>query len=216
MFMKILESTPERYDRGIRILSHGRIDEIYEMIAEIVAGEGKKILDIGCGTGNVSLACAAKGSSVVGIDINTGMLEIAEKKSERACLKGRIEFMEIGVAEMKSRFEERSMDACVACLAFSELSDNEQRYAISSAYSILKPGGYIIVADVVAPRSAKARLFRAMIQAPVRLLAYVLTQASTRPLQNIASMLEQANFVVIESKRTWGDSFIIINARKEK
>jgi demethylmenaquinone methyltransferase/2-methoxy-6-polyprenyl-1,4-benzoquinol methylase len=41
-FMKVLESSPNRYDHGIRILSRGRISEVYLKIAEMVAASGKR------------------------------------------------------------------------------------------------------------------------------------------------------------------------------
>ncbi len=62
VWMKFLESAPERYDLGIRMLTGGRIAEAYERIAALAAAPGKRILDIGCGTGGVSLACAARGA----------------------------------------------------------------------------------------------------------------------------------------------------------
>lgn len=214
VFMKILESTPERYDRGIQVLSRGRIEGIYERISETVAGEGKMVLDIGCGTGNVSLACAAKGATVVGIDINSGMLEIAEQKAIKAGLSERTEFLDIGVAEMRNRFEEKTMDACVSCLAFSELSSEEQSYAISAAYSILKPGGVLIIADEVTPRSFARRVVHALTQAPIRFLAYILTQSTTRPVDDLTPKLRHAEFTDIEITRTWGDSFMIARAHR--
>ena len=55
-FMKVLESSASRYDRGIKILSRGRITEVYLKIAKMVGAPGKRILDIGCGTGNLSQA----------------------------------------------------------------------------------------------------------------------------------------------------------------
>ena len=62
VWMKVLESAPERYDRGIRMLTRGRIGAVYERIARSVAAPGKRILDVGCGTGGVSFACAAHGA----------------------------------------------------------------------------------------------------------------------------------------------------------
>ena len=68
VLMKVLESTPERYDRGIRILSGGAIDRVYEEIARRAAAPGRRVLDLGCGTGGVTLTCAARGAAVVGIE----------------------------------------------------------------------------------------------------------------------------------------------------
>lgn len=78
--MKVLESVSERYDCGIRMLSVGRITETYKRIAALVAAPGKRILDIGCGTGGVTLACADCGATVTGIDIDAGMPEVARNK----------------------------------------------------------------------------------------------------------------------------------------
>lgn len=41
----------------------------------------RKVLDLGCGTGNHSLRLAAKGYEVVGVDCSSDMLRIAERKA---------------------------------------------------------------------------------------------------------------------------------------
>ena len=46
VFTKVLESTPERYDMGMHLLSRGRIDEIYETIAESFVRKGRTVLDL--------------------------------------------------------------------------------------------------------------------------------------------------------------------------
>lgn len=213
--MKILESTPERYDRGIFLLSRGRIKDIYEMVADSAGGKDSEVLDIGCGTGSVSLACAARGASVTGIDINAGMLEVAGEKAKKAHLDDRIKFLELGVAEMKSKFGEKTFDKCVSCLAFGELTNDEQSYALSAAHSILKPGGKMIIADEVTPRGAARRAVHKLSRVPIRLLAYVLTQSVSRPADDIAKKLQDAGFVDIDITRIWGDSFMIVKARRE-
>ena len=40
VWMKVLESAPERYDRGIRMLSGGHIEEVYQRIAEHFSEDG--------------------------------------------------------------------------------------------------------------------------------------------------------------------------------
>ncbi len=75
--MNILESTPSRYDKGIRIFTLGKIDKIYDHLTSYIK-EGQKILDIGCGTGALTLRAAQKGAKVKGIDVNPQMLAIAQ------------------------------------------------------------------------------------------------------------------------------------------
>ena len=93
---------PERYDRGILMLSGGHIPEVYRRLAEEVAAPGRRVLDIGCGTGGASFACAARGAKVVGIDIDAGMLEVARRKP--APEGGTVEFIQLGAAEIEDRF----------------------------------------------------------------------------------------------------------------
>ncbi len=138
------------------MLSGGRIEEAYERIAALAAAPGKRILDIGCGTGGVSLACAAHGATVTGIDINAGMLEVARHK--RGPASGNVAFLQLGAAEIEDRFAEGSFDAVVFCLAMSEMSAEEQDYALHVAYSRLAPGGALVIADETMPEGAVSRL----------------------------------------------------------
>ncbi len=214
VWMKLLESAPERYDRGIRMLTRGRIGEVYERIARSVATPGKRILDIGCGTGGVSLACAARGAVVTGIDIDAGMLEVARGKPVPAA--GRVEFLELGAAEIEDRFAKESLDAVVSCLAMSELSVEEQDYALRAAYSCLAPGGTIMIADETLPQSGLSRLAYRLRRLPVAAVTYILTQATTRPVRDLALRVRAAGFSGVREERMWSGSFLIVHGVKGK
>ncbi len=213
VWMKVLELAPERYDRGIRMLSGGRIEEAYERIAALVAALGKRILDIGCGTGSVSLACAAHGATVTGIDINAGMLEVARHK--RGPASGSVAFLQLGAAEIEDRFAEGSFDAVVFCLAMSEMSAEEQDYALHVAYSRLVPGGALVIADETMPEGGVSRLVYRLRRVPVAAAAYLLTQTTTRPVRGLCQRVRAAGFRVVEAKRMWSGSFLMIHAVKE-
>lgn len=207
VWMKVLESAPERYDRGIRMLSSGHIEEIYTRIAALGAAPARRILDIGCGTGDVSLACAACGAIVTGIDIDTGMLEVARGKPIPAA--GRADFIELGAAEIEDRFAPESFDAIVSCLAMSEMSPDEGDYVLRTALSRLVPGGIIVIGDETLPEGAFARWAHRLWRLPVAVLTYLLTQTTTRPIINIEGRLRSAGFVGVTSEPLWSGSFII-------
>ena len=59
ILMKILESSPNRYDRGIRLLTLGKLDVVYDRLVAPVQ-PGMQVLDIGCGTGALSLRAAGR------------------------------------------------------------------------------------------------------------------------------------------------------------
>ncbi len=214
VFMKILESAPQRYDRGIRMLSGGHIEEIYQRVARRAAAPGARLLDIGCGTGNLSLACAARGANVVGIDINAGMLEVARAKPRPA--NGSVEWVELGAAEIEDRFAEATFDAIVSCLAFSELGADEQSYVLRIALSRLRPGGTLIIADEVLPPTAAARLRHRLWRWPMALATYALTQTTTHPVRQLAARVRQAGFTEVEESRLPSGAFAIVSARKRK
>jgi len=212
VWMKILESAPERYDRGIRMLSGGRIQGVYERIAALAAAPGKRVLDIGCGTGGATLACAARGARVVGVDIDEGMLEAARAKPTAA--SGNTEFMQLAAAEIADRFAAGSFDAVVSCLAMSEMSRDEQDYTLRAAFSGLVPGGLIVIGDESLPEGGFSRLIFRLSRAPIAAATYLLTQTTTRPVRDLARRVEAAGFSNVTEERLWSGSFLIVQGIK--
>jgi ubiquinone/menaquinone biosynthesis C-methylase UbiE len=209
VWMRVLESAPERYDRGIRILSRGRIDAVYQELAGTVAAPGRRVLDLGCGTGGVSLACAARGAKVFGVDRNAGMLEVARSRPGA----GAVEWMELGAAEIEDRFPERSLDGVVSCLVFSEMSAEEQAYVLSVCRTRLVRGGLLAIADEVRPDHPMRRLLSRLARAPLVALTFLLTQTTTRPVEHLAERVRKAGFMDVVEARRWGGTFAIVRAR---
>jgi demethylmenaquinone methyltransferase/2-methoxy-6-polyprenyl-1,4-benzoquinol methylase len=76
ILMKILELSPEGYDRLICRLFSGVLARAYdEIILQIQRGQ--RVLDIGCGTGALTIRASGRGALVKGVDINPWMLEAA-------------------------------------------------------------------------------------------------------------------------------------------
>jgi ubiquinone/menaquinone biosynthesis C-methylase UbiE len=215
VYMKVLESSPERYDRGIDRLSGGTITSIYERVAERVARPGRRVLDVGCGTGGVALACAARGASVVGIDLNAGMLNVARDKAARRQPSPAVAWVELGAMELEDRFEPDSFDAVVSCLAFGELSPEERAYVLRVARRLLRPGGSVVIADEVPPRRRAARAWRWLRRLPVVLVTWAWTQTSTRALEGLADTVRAAGFSDVVEERLGRDDFAIVSGCRD-
>jgi ubiquinone/menaquinone biosynthesis C-methylase UbiE len=212
VLMRILESAPSRYDRGLRILTLGRLDAAYDRLVSHVM-EGQHVLDLGCGTGALALRAAARGAWVKGIDVNPQMLEIASERAEQARLDDRIEFVEMGVAEMDD-LEAASYNVVMGGLCFSELTVDEVAFALEQARRVLKPGGLLLIGDEVVPDTLSRRVLNAVLRIPLSLVAYLWTQTTTHAMGDLPQQLEDAGFVVESAKRSNLGSFLELVARK--
>lgn len=203
--MKVLESAPSRYDRGISLITLGGVNKAYDRLAARI-DDGWKVLDIGCGTGAMTLRAAQRGARVVGIDVNAGMLEIAGKRLKEEGLLDSVEFREQGVAELSGE-PGAGYDAATAGLVFSELTGNERVYALRQLRRLLKPGGLLLVADETVPPSWLKSILYWMVRLPLLIITYVLTQTTTGAIRNLPEMLVEAGFVIEDTRSNWLGDF---------
>ncbi len=212
VLMKILESTPDRYDRGIRMLTLGMVDRAYDRLAAHI-NKGEHVLDIGCGTGALTLRAASKGALVKGIDINAGMLEIAKKRLLDAGFAQNAGFSETGVAELGDETA-GSYDVIMSGLCFSELSEDELAYTLKQANRLLKPGGLILIADEVVPGGVFRKIFHWLFKMPLMIITYIVTQAGTRAVRDLPKKVKENGFSI---ESVWFNrirDFIVLAGRK--
>jgi len=214
VFMKVLESSAERYDAGINLLSLGENEKVKAQIVQNYITVGDRVLEIGCGTGTLAILCAEKSTSVMAFDISSDMLEIARKKIEERNLGDRIHLKQMGATEMDKAFDDETFDKIVSTLVFSELYSDEQRYVLKESYRVLKLGGLIIVADEIRPRSLAKRILHSLVRIPLVAITYVLTQTSTKPVRDIEGLLASAGFHIIYRRTSRRGFFGLYVARK--
>jgi ubiquinone/menaquinone biosynthesis C-methylase UbiE len=212
VLMKILESTASRYDRGIRLLTLGKIDRAYQHLTAPIK-KGQKVLDIGCGTGSLTLRAAAKGATVKGIDVNPEMLTVARQRAEAAKFSPAIEFTEMGVAELGSELAE-SYDVVMSGLCFSELTEDELTYTLKEINRILKPGGWLLVADEVRPRHPIKWLVHGLIRIPLAVITYLITQTTTHAVKDLPEKVRGAGLIIKSLKPNKLGSFVELVAQK--
>ena len=141
---------------------YDRISHAYDLISD--AGEhkareqgeqtlnvqsGENVLEIGFGTGNTLLHLAeAVGASgrVSGLDVSTGMLEVATRKVESKGLADRVD-LSVGDARQLP-YEDDSFDAVFASFTLELFSLNDIPAVLAEVARVLKPGGRLGVVSM--------------------------------------------------------------------
>jgi ubiquinone/menaquinone biosynthesis C-methylase UbiE len=194
VFMKWLETSPEDYERGIQILTLGRLGDLKQTIARQYVSAGDNVLEIGCGTGTLALLMAENGANVVGIDASPAMLEEAQTKIAQREMGDRITLKFLDASQVADEFQPASFDLIVSTLVFSEIPYDEQRFVLEACRRLLVPGGRLLIADEVIPRSRLTRILYSMIRLPLVLVTWLLTRTTTRALRDFECLLVESGF----------------------
>jgi len=214
ILMKILESIPSRYDRGIYILTLGKLDKIYNRLTSYIK-KGQKVLDLGCGTGALTLRAAQKGAKVKGIDINPQMLEIAQKQVIKKNLLQNISLCEMGVAELETEKSD-SYDMVMSGLCFSELSEDELIFTLKEVKRILKPGGLLLVVDEVKPKNILKRILNGIVKFPLEIITYIITQTTIHSIENLPEKIKESGLLIESVRLNNMENFIEVVKRKDR
>lgn len=213
VFMKLLETQASRYNLGMWMLSAGRIQQLYHQVAAQVPAQGE-ILDVGCGTGGVTAALLAPGRQVTGVDRSPQMLAIAQRKLADPIATGQLRLRQASITGLDRDFALESFDSVVCCLVLSELSGTEERYALDVFCRLLRPGGTVVLADEVAPRSTPRRLLYRAGRLPMATLTYLLTQTTTHAARDLDRKLTDRGLEAVKATHRQGQSFHIVRGRK--
>ncbi len=111
-------------------------------------------VDLGAGTGFVTTAIAPRVGSVLAVDISPAM---AVSLGERAARAG-LENVRTKVADLRElRLPPASADLIVSSYALHHLRDADKRALTAEAARWLRPGGRIVVADMMFGRGTSRR-----------------------------------------------------------
>jgi 2-polyprenyl-3-methyl-5-hydroxy-6-metoxy-1,4-benzoquinol methylase len=105
---------------------------------------GMRVLDVGCGRGEVVLYCARKGIEAVGVDYSQEVLDIAEhaKRTHTNEEQGRMKFI---CGDVKSLEAEEPFDRVFMLDFVEHLYDWELNEVFQICKKLLKPEGQIII-----------------------------------------------------------------------
>lgn len=152
--------------------------------------KGKRVLDIGCGGGGPALLLVEHyGANLVGIDMETALIEAANRRARERGLQSRADFRVLPVTPGLPDFRDESFDVAMNCGgAFIHLSDKQSAFA--DCWRVLKPGGMITGYEWMSRNLEHSRMMDD---------AFVdLEPIFMEPLSAYGTQLEAAGFVDIE------------------
>ncbi|MGB3758262.1 MAG: methyltransferase domain-containing protein [Rivularia sp. (in: cyanobacteria)] len=155
------------FDAGMRqLLPH--YDEMLETVARCVPSTSRRILELGCGTGELSLKLLNRcpDAQIIALDYSPRMIEFARKKIDKAGYK-RWNGIEADFGEWANNPEKLDIgtefDACVSSLAIHHLSDGMKAKLFQRIGKSVKKGGCFWNGEQVLPESpALAEIYNAI------------------------------------------------------
>ena len=104
-----------------------------------------RLLDIGCGPGFLAAAISRrfKNNSIIGLDINRQMLDIAEKRWPKT-LNPNLSFLSSNAQQLP--FADKTVDYVVSSLSLHHWQNPEMVF--QEIYRVLKPGGTFFIFDL--------------------------------------------------------------------
>ena len=110
----------------------------YEILLRWLRGRGRlKVLNAGCGSGELSLLLAAEGHQVVGIDPGVEYIQLARKRAA-----GRFANCQFVVSSIEN-YCGRDFDAVISTDVLEHIQDD--RTAFGCLVNLVKPGGQLLV-----------------------------------------------------------------------
>ena len=151
---RLFSTIADRYDFITIALSYGQDRRWKRRLVDLASPRGgAQALDLATGTGDIAFALASRGARVVGLDITTRMIELAQSKVDRAAASIAPHFL---VGDMLALpFPDASFDIITTGYGLRNVPN--LALAIQEIHRVLKPGGQMLSLDFNRPSNALVR-----------------------------------------------------------
>lgn len=130
------------------------LDRVVEEIVRRAQGTPvSSVVDLGSGSGQLALPLAAFAGTVIAVDIAPTMLDILSKKANALSITN----IETRCEPLESLdFEPASLDLIVSNYVLHHLGDADKQRLLVSCYGWLRPGGRLIIGDMMFGRGSSS------------------------------------------------------------
>jgi ubiquinone/menaquinone biosynthesis C-methylase UbiE len=132
----------------------GLVKVVNTVIERAEPQAGEHAVDLGCGSGQVTLGLAPKVASVLAIDISEKMIRLL---LENAAAAGVTNVEGRAVPAEQLDFEPGSVDLVVTNYALHHLRDADKPELVRKVHGWLKPGGRFVIGDMMFGRGGDSR-----------------------------------------------------------
>jgi ubiquinone/menaquinone biosynthesis C-methylase UbiE len=127
---------------------------VERVVAEAAVPAGGRVVDLGCGSGQLALRLAPLAGSVLAVDVSQAMVELLERNA-RALGIANVEGRAVPVEQLE--LPPASVDVVVSNYALHHLRDVDKATAVRAAARWLAPGGRLVIGDMMFGRGGDAR-----------------------------------------------------------
>jgi ubiquinone/menaquinone biosynthesis C-methylase UbiE len=168
------------------------------VLAAAAVGPGDMVIDLGCGNGQISIPLAKQGAEVLGIDVSPAMADQLRSEAKRQGLTA-LDAIALPVEQLD--LPPASADLIVSSYALHHLRDPDKARLVEAAITWLRPGGRLLVADMMLGRGGTSR-DRQIIKLKLVALARMGPGGWWRIAKNIARYLIRVHEIPI-SMEAW-------------
>lgn len=194
--MKFTEYIPSMYDVVMDLITLGNHSRAHKAIVSEVKPP-TRVLDIGCGTGDIAIRCAEAGAEVCAIDASPQMLRIFRKKLERSAVRERITILESGAGSIGTVLKNERFNVIVMSLVLGELPVLIRRQTLKAASELLEDGGVIVISDELWPSNPILSALYYLLFALFFVPNFLLTRTMIRPVKDLKQDIQRFNLRII-------------------
>ena len=132
----------------------GLVKVVERVISEADPEPEAFAVDLGCGSGQVTLALARRCRAVLGVDVSEKMISLLLDNARQAGISN-VEGRAVPIERLG--LPANSVDLVVSNYALHHLRDTDKQVAVDEAVKWLRPGGRLVIGDMMFGRGGDAR-----------------------------------------------------------